>query len=216
MKLQHILVPVDLQSDSSYAARYGLSIAHLFDTKLTLLHVAAWQAVGVVAVEPMYMPQGLVTRLEAERMQIIGDKLAALRDELAAQRNDRDFVEVAIKRGFTAEGIAEYAAENAVDLIVMESRSTLGGGFYLGGTADKVSRMASCPVLISPPDATDERPTLKKALVTIDYSAFSVPAARFACEMVGAGGEVELIHVWQAPFIPAIDANLSNVVEATF
>lgn len=211
MALTHILVPVDLETDDSYAARYGMSVASLFDARVTLLHVASWQTTGVVAVEPIYMPQGLVARLEAERMDIIGKKLA----KLTAELGDTGDVSLTtdVKRGFAPDGIVHYAEENDVDLIVMESRSTLGGGFLLGGTADKVSRAAPCPVLIAPPSATDDPAKLKSALVTIDYSAFSLPAATLAAKLVGAGGAVELIHVWQPPFLPNLDAHLTGCAD---
>jgi len=211
MPISHILVPVDLESDDSYAARYGVSIAKLFDARITLLHVASWQTTGVVAVEPMYMPQGLIVRLEAERMEIIGNKLAKLTSSLGDTGSIK--VETDVKRGFAPDGISHWAEQNQVDLIVMESRSTLGGGFLLGGTADKVSRHAPCPVLIAPPSATDDEAQLKSALVTVDYSAFSLPAASLAAKLVGPGGKIELIHAWQPPFLPNLDAHLTGCAD---
>lgn len=211
MKIRHILVPVDLDEGSPYAARYGLSLAHKYGADLTLLHVAAWQGVSLVAVEPMYMPQGLVTRLEAERLEIVGNKLDELKANLVAQGEPAGNVHIAIERGFPHDGIMNYADEHDIDLIVMESRGSLGSGSYLlGGTADKVSRHATRPVLIAPPSATDAPANLEHALVTIDYSVFSLPNAQLAAQLVGPGGSIELIHVWQPPFIPAVDSSLTG------
>lgn len=54
-----------------------------------------------------------------------------------------------VEFGDAGEGIAEYAAENKVDVIVMPSHGRTGlKRLLLGSVAERVARLAHCPVLI--------------------------------------------------------------------
>ncbi len=73
--------------------------------------------------------------------------------------NTKNVYKEIIQHGHAFEEIVNYANENEIDLIMMATRGyTKFDYFWLwGSTADRVVRMATCPVL------TERRPELIKA-----------------------------------------------------
>lgn len=60
----------------------------------------------------------------------------------------------AILRGYPSDKIVEYAAEKHVDLIVMATRGRTGPIRWIqGSVSERVSRLATCPVMIVQPVA---------------------------------------------------------------
>ncbi len=84
------------------------------------------------------------TRTEEERMQSIQEKL---QDEL--QKNGYEKLPIHICLGSPASEIISYAEEVEAELIVMPSHGRTGiKHFALGSVAERVVRMAHCPVLV--------------------------------------------------------------------
>ena len=141
--LKKILVATDFSEPSDAALAYGRELAGNFGAQLTVLHVAdnlvarAYGADGFVFVDP-----GLQEQVEESARK----RAAALlsdedRDVLRAQA-------VVFSASSTALSIVEYARQSNTDLIVM---GTHGRGavahLLLGSVAERVVRMAPCPVL---------------------------------------------------------------------
>ena len=67
-------------------------------------------------------------------------------------------VTTVIASGNIAEKILEYAQGNKIDLIIMSTHGSSGVvRWALGSVADKVSRHASMPVLVIPPESCKQR-----------------------------------------------------------
>jgi universal stress protein A len=215
MSFDRILVPVDFSHHSDSAIRAALVVAARHQSRITLLHVDPLPAPGFVAVEPIYLPQELWESLYRDHSAATERSLDDLVAELEPRRPPDVEITGLVRRGEVIEEILSCAAEDGgFDLIVMGSHGLTGAArFLLGSVTEKVSRRATCPVLITRADQDDGKPavgSMRRALAAIDYSHFSEPVARLAAELVGPDGLVELAHVWPASMLSALDARLSG------
>jgi universal stress protein A len=177
MAFKHVLVPTDFSDPANYAVRYAMEEATLHRAKVTLLHVQQPSSAGT----DIYYVGGLVgSGLEAVYDVVAGGRLGtAPAAEPTVVRHDlveealtrlRDLVpgsfegewEVEIATGRPADAIVRLAQERNVDLIVMATHGRTGVEHVLiGSVAEKVVRLAPCPVLTvklartpDPPPAT--------------------------------------------------------------
>lgn len=136
MTLTRILLPTDFSDTAQYALDYARELAGRFDATVHLLHVVP-DPLQTLAVEvaPVVSDLAASWTADAER------RLEEVRIE--GPRTVR-----AVRVGHAFVEILRYAADNAIDLIVM---GTHGRGpvehLLLGSVAEKVVRKASCPVL---------------------------------------------------------------------
>lgn len=162
MSFTHVLVPTDFSRPATDALDYATEEARLHGAKLTLLHVLSERRqtnVYGVAGSAEWPPQGsrdpmveacLGAPLEPEpslvRSDPSEDALIRLRDLIPETFRGVWGAEVA--DGPPAETIVRFAREGHVDLIVMGTHGRAGlQRMLLGSVAEKVLRMAPCPVL---------------------------------------------------------------------
>jgi nucleotide-binding universal stress UspA family protein len=105
---------------------------------------------------------------------------------------------LAVEIGTPAVAIAHYAAEICASLIVVgSSRTTPLERLGASEMPIRIVQLAHAPLLVTPEDA-EALP--RRAVVGLDFSDFSIAAARAARRLVGADGEVHLVHVaWDWP-----------------
>jgi nucleotide-binding universal stress UspA family protein len=140
--LKHILVATDFSACSEAAVEQGRALAAAFDASLHLLHVAT---------APLHEPWAgytpgaefvhLVRRLEDEgrhRLEQVADSTALPKDRLV----------LATAWGDPGDEILKYAREHHVDLIVCGTHGRRGWDhLIMGSVAERVLRLAPCPVL---------------------------------------------------------------------
>jgi nucleotide-binding universal stress UspA family protein len=140
--LKNVLVATDFGEPAASALAYGRDLARQYDATLHVLHVAD----NVVAryagdVAPLFTGDMQREIEQASQTQLD----ALLTDEDRAQLRARSRVESSLS---PAETIVGYARANAIDLIVV---GTHGRGavkhLLLGSVAERVVRLAPCPVL---------------------------------------------------------------------
>lgn len=142
IKVSNILVATDFGDAAAVALAYGRELARTFGGRLHVLHVLE---------TPMMMagPEGLsvdLARLEAE---LLSSARRTLGEIVTAEDRAQLRAETALRSGKSAAyEIVDYAKETAADIIVI---GTHGRGFMghllMGSVAEKVVRMAPCPVL---------------------------------------------------------------------
>jgi len=139
--LKNILVATDFSEPSTVAMAYGRNFARSHGATLHVLHV----------VEDVTMRYGPEIAFAITDLQKDFEK-ASRRDldELitADDRRALKVVPVAETHPNVANGVADYAKANAIDLIIV---GTHGRGavkrFLMGSVAERVVRIAPCPVL---------------------------------------------------------------------
>ncbi len=163
MAFTHLLVPTDFSEPANNALRYAIEEAGLHHAKLTLLHVLPADTqtdVHYVTGAPAPGPQGgfdvlaggrvggsaSVSPPEIVRRDRSAEAQTQLRDLVANAFQGRWDVEVAM--GHPADTIVRVAQERGADLIVMSTHGRTGlQHVLLGSVAEKVVRLAPCPVL---------------------------------------------------------------------
>ena len=143
MLTQHILVPLDGSTASQDVLVYATDLAQHLDARVTLLHVIQMPLLAS-GTEP-----GLGTWLEAYLDQVEADMWQRLAASAQQVRQTGVACDAAVLPGVPFQQILDVANEKGVDLIVMGTRGHTGlQHFLLGSVAEKVVRLAPCPVLV--------------------------------------------------------------------
>ena len=134
MEIRHLLVPTDFSPPAHQAMTYALELARKVGAKLSLLHVIE---------VPVYAIEVALPRHELEQEARRG--LAHMLPEAAAADVD---VTRLVALGVPYEQILQMATAEQVDLIVMATHGRTGlWHLALGSVAERVVRLARCPVL---------------------------------------------------------------------
>ncbi len=141
LRLQTILVPVDFSEESRKAVLYAAAFARTFHASITLLH----------AVEPvrcpadfgygpvtMQLPNEVLVRKARTKLKTISKKLLGTRIPTT----------VLVHSGAAYSRITDAAKDLNADLIIMGTRGQTGLERVMGSTAEKVVRLAICPVMV--------------------------------------------------------------------
>jgi len=142
-KVKHLLVPTDLSTESSAAAKWASEMAG--DEKITVLFVPP--TLGVV-----YPHTTAPVDILAVDAKIRSRAQADLERWVKRHLRVAESVTTEIRCGDPAEEILRAAAELGVDLIAMTTHAH--GGWkhlLLGSVTQKVLRSAPCPVLVTRP-----------------------------------------------------------------
>lgn len=139
--LKNILVATDFGEPSAVAMAYGRDLARSYGATLHVLHV----------VEDVMMRYSPEVGFAIPDLQRDLEKAARRDLDAAITDDDRRTLKVVgvVQTSFNVPGgVTEYAKNNAIDLIIV---GTHGRGavkqLLLGSAAEKVVRLAPCPVL---------------------------------------------------------------------
>ena len=147
MEIRHILAPTDFSPFSKQAVEYAFELAQKFGAKLLLLHAIEMPAYPVEG----YVPPGAAGSLLEDLERNARLELANLLPEAESRG-----VELArhVIVGSPYRKILETAAAEKVDLIVMATHGRTGlSHLLMGSVAERVVRLAPCPVLTMRPSA---------------------------------------------------------------
>ena len=139
--IENILVPTDFSEASDSALVYGRTLARTFNARLHVLHV----------VDDAFMFAGL-DGFAADIANVVADMTDNAEKKILACLTEQDWREpktiTEVRTGAPAQEIAEYAKRAGIDLIVMGSHGHgFISGLLMGRVAEKVVRIAPCPVL---------------------------------------------------------------------
>ncbi len=139
--LKNILVATDFSEPSTVAMAYGRDLARAYGATLHVLHV----------VEDMRLRFGPEVGFVSADLQTDFEKMAHRDLDAVITADDKNtltVVPVVATHVNVAHGVTNYAAANAIDLIIV---GTHGRGaikkFLMGSVAERVVRTAPCPVL---------------------------------------------------------------------
>lgn len=138
VSLRRILVPVDFSDCSRKALRYASAFAKQFQAELTLLHVLEAPPTQVWVIESVFSGAGGPRELVAE--------------ELSAWQEEIDggiATKAVLREGVADQQILQAIEDNNIDLVILGTRGRSGlAHLFLGSTAERILRHASCPVLL--------------------------------------------------------------------
>src|SRR5262245_44370973 len=143
VKPQRILVPVDFSGSSARALRHAAEGAAQSGGSLVIVHVVpadyGWSGIG----------RDESRDLDRSLQRQAADRLRAFADEHVGHNVAAD---LEVRIGKPAEQIVAAARGSKCDSIVLSTRGLSGLDRYLiGSVADRVARLAPCPVVLMPP-----------------------------------------------------------------
>lgn len=189
LRIERILCPTDLSSESDEALRYAVALTCAYKAKLFLLYCKEASSNG--------------------HENTSGSEISSLFTEsLASHLGLADFCDlnweglVAKNVPDVGKAIVQEAAKHKIDLIVMRSRRRPHAAVLLGSTAETVSRTAPCLVLVTHPGerewvglSTGEI-DLRRILVAHDFSSDSELALNCGISLAQEyQAELHLLHV---------------------
>jgi nucleotide-binding universal stress UspA family protein len=140
--LERILIPTDFSEPSDVALTYGLELARAFRATAIVIHVVKDRFARVFG-------DGIV--VSTPELQADHENSARRRLDVLLHGGHRDLPEVqttVIVSSAPADAIAGYARDADIDLIVIGTHGRGGmAHFLLGSVAERVVRIAPCPVL---------------------------------------------------------------------
>jgi nucleotide-binding universal stress UspA family protein len=142
IRIKNVLVATDFSEPSVIALDYGRELARTYNAQLHVLHVVEdlrWRYATDMAPTALI---GIQDDVEASaRVRLDG----LLSDEDRRQLRAKATVVTAVA---PSEAIVTYATAEAADVIVMGTHGRNGlGRLFMGSVAERVVRLASCPVL---------------------------------------------------------------------
>lgn len=142
MKVGTILVPTDFSPDADRAVETAGELAELFGAKVVVMHA---YHVTIPMATPMAGPYVLPEGFYAEIREQATAHVAKIAAELAAKGIEATGVAISEPASLA---VVSQAESLPADLIVMGTRGLTGlKHVVLGSVAERVVRMAPCPVL---------------------------------------------------------------------
>lgn len=143
MQIKTILVATDFSQDADTAIETAIELAKAFDAKLELFHAYH------VEIPPSYAGFGGDFARPEDILQPIREGAEAAMDRLVKDVAEKGFdVRGRVAMDYASRAILDEANRLLADLIVMGTRGLTGlEHLVLGSTAERVIRLAPCPVL---------------------------------------------------------------------
>ncbi len=147
---KRIIVPTDFSSMSEAALDYALGVAKVFGGRVLLLHAFQPPAFD--------LPAGIIAGTADSTERILRSAEQALASAIELRKERGVSIEPLVTRGAPWRVISELAAGRKDTMIVMAThgRKDLPRAL-LGSVAEKVVRMANCPVLVVPAKSAEGR-----------------------------------------------------------
>ena len=207
---RRIISPVDFSDTTDAGLAPAISLATEFGSELVLLHVLNFPYPQMDGGTPAFD----LERYYVEMEQGAEAGLLALVDEQTRQYAS---TRARVERGVPHREIVRVADDEGADLIVMPTHGRTGMQHMIfGSTAEKVVRLAPCPVLTVCPKEPPHPLTPERILLATDFSDTADQALKealaLACRYRAA---LTLLHVvtlwdsdpanpaWRFPAVPA-------------
>jgi nucleotide-binding universal stress UspA family protein len=182
IKIETLLVLIDFSAASMQMLDYAAALARRFHAKVHLVHIYSADEAALVP------GAGDLMRQTAE--ELFSDRLLPGHREQVRSFSPQN---CHVRSGIAYEEICELAREIQADLILLATRGHTGlKRVLLGSTAERVVRMAPCPVLVvrqkKQKSRSVSRPAkgkpvefdIRKILVPVDFSQCSLAGAMHA------------------------------------
>lgn len=142
VEIRRILFPTDFSDPAREAQKYAVALAERFGAELHLLHV--------IAPIPAPAPDANLSWMlpDAVLTYQVDDAKKQLVQELGKDWVDHHTTVLTVEVGFAVDEIVRYSKKNHIDVIVVGTHGHTGlSHLLLGSVAEKVVRLADCPVL---------------------------------------------------------------------
>jgi Universal stress protein UspA and related nucleotide-binding proteins len=141
MEISHILVPTDFSPFSDLAIQKAMSLAKIFQARVTVLHVLTLSEVNVLTSQPGNPWENVVLQIQNDMLEEVR-RVTDASLELAQ-------VSFEVVAGEPVEEITRFAEESKVDLIIMGTHGRTGlASVFLGSVTVGVIKKTCVPVMV--------------------------------------------------------------------
>jgi nucleotide-binding universal stress UspA family protein len=185
--IRRILCPLDFSRFSRHALEQAVSLAREFGAEISALHVVPHASILEAVPGRARAAIGAAGLSAASRAALT----AELREFTYEVEAGGVVIHAAVDDGDPVETIAREADAWPADVIVMGTHGRTGvGRLLLGSVAERVLRLAPCPVVTVPRDVRSPAWSLTfgRLLCPIDFSAASARALDYAASLAAPEG----------------------------
>ncbi len=201
MQPKKILLPTDFTAESVKALERGFDLCRQFDAEPHFVHVVL--QVDYAPLVPPDVMTGNLGDLYEDVAKRATDSLQEIADRVAVGSND------SVVRVLTGPSVTrtliDYTEEHDIDLMVVGTHGRTGAKrVLLGSEAERLVRVAPCPVLTVGPDV-DPRPERPlRILGALDLADTSLEVARSVRELSELySADAHFIHIVAPVILPA-------------
>jgi nucleotide-binding universal stress UspA family protein len=193
MQIKNILFPTDFSLCANQALVHALYLTRKYHANLHMVHtiVLPENDSSIEAYNFTKMEEIRTWAKENAKNQMTSDLKKYKVDDLVIKQ-------LQCHSTSAAPTILEYASEKDIDVIVMGTHGRRGlEHLLLGSVAEKVVRLAPCPVLTIH-EQKENLPieTIERILVPIDFSDYSLKALKYATELaVSYAARLQVLHI---------------------
>jgi len=204
INLKKILCPVDLSKPSLVALKFANAVASRYRSSLTVIHVLQNPHADIPGGGTGAFSFGELVGLYREERQ------EEIIDVLKQGNRHAPHYDIIFKEGTPYDRIAETAKDIEADMIIMSS-ATGQSGMIIGHTAERVVRLAPCPVLTIQTGHNEEKQkeiselndlmdlsseAKRTILLPTDFSDHSILAGKYATSLAKEyEAELIVLHV---------------------
>jgi len=191
ISLKNILYLTDFSPVAEGAAPYVLALARRYGAKVFAVHVRGPEIYGMAPPESWPVLQEAAQELAKEQVERLGKVFAGVEHEAMVEPGDVWAV------------VSALMAKHEIDLIVLGTHGRKGvEKVLLGSVAEKIFRLAACPVLTVGPlvrPAANPASEMKRILYATTFSPASTVAAAYAISLAQENqAHLDVLHVVEA------------------
>lgn len=206
--IKRILFATDFSACADRALEYALTLTDLWKSELTVM--------TVLELYPGMDPDYTVNKMYLDHLRDEAKRqLASLESRVKAAGHS---IATRIDVGIPSQCVQAVAEEIGADLLVVGTHGRTGLDHVLvGSTAERVVRIAPCPVLAVKADKgaapATQAPAIKRIVVPIDLSTCSLDALEYAVQFAKPlGASLTILHAME-PVAYGLDFSLSHAKE---
>ena len=200
--IKRILFPTDFSPCAEQAFAVADQMAKRYGAELHVLHVIVWSGADLNPGVLYGLPQ---TEQERILTNVRGHLSERMESALPQNRPYPSKI-VEVTDSSSADAIVSYVDDHDIDLVVMgtHGRHRLKR-LLLGSTAERVVRLAQCPVLTVREASQVEDYVPRRILVPVDFSDQTESLLRHAMHVAAdEHAEIDVVHVVPPQYLPAI------------
>jgi nucleotide-binding universal stress UspA family protein len=150
--MKSILIPTDFSECARHAEETAMTLARALGAELTLLHVSVETPLYNEGMRGLVEPRKVYEAQREWAQTTLAARAAEMRGTGVAAHG-------VLRSGVAVDEILKLATEEHCDLIVMGTHGRGGlSRFFLGSLADRIIRLAPCPVTTVRPPSQEARP----------------------------------------------------------
>ncbi len=143
--MKNILVPTDFSAASNNAVKYAVSLAKIFNAKMTLLNIVP----DTLIIDE----EAALATISVHQEQVAENKDLVAKEIKTLSKNHKAIIQGYVEEGSPSDIILEMANENRSDIIIMGMKGIGKSNSVFGSTVTAIVRKSSIPVLIVPENA---------------------------------------------------------------